>query len=298
MNLFVVFNKEKTKDGNILNFLNVMQDPLTDRNRFSKRDFFVDMRSSVQSRNLAVFTEDYIRLMRAVSNDKRLMDLETWTMPLKTFYRSYNHSKKMKVIFVDACPADIHKVRDEIIRRVTADVPWTSYSIETYLLGRYELKELQQETIINQSQENQIMSENNNAIEPEKKSKLSGIIKYKIADMLLKKKGKMPLAQVAVLESFSKTGHLDLEKIIAAGYQEKMLKRIEKSDGNLDIEELAFLEMAETGEISTEKIMEARLAKSLVDLNGEDDEEETKEEAVQAETETQQKLVISKSRRK
>lgn len=298
MNLYVVFNKEKTKDGNILNFLNVMQDPLTERNRFSRREFFVDMRPSVQSRNLAVFTEDYIRLLRAISNDKRLMDLETWTMPLKTFYRGYIHSKKMKVILVNACPADIHKIHDEIIRRVTADVPWNSYSIETYLLGRYELKELQQEDNINQSQENQIMSENNNANEPEKKSKLSGIIKYKIADMLLKKKGKMPLAQVAVLESFSKTGHLDLEKIISAGYQEKMLKRIEKSDGNLDIEELAFLEMAETGEISTEKIMEARLAKSLIDLNGEDDEEETKEEAVQAETETPQKLIVSKSRRK
>ena len=253
------------------------------------------LKSSQECSHLIVVSDGFVSLMAGIISD--LKDIASWAMPLETFKRNYSYRKEMKLFLLKTDPAamfDIHRYALTYLLRKENN--WDVHTVELYRLKGFDLVEvfdIMTKKVIETGSEDMIPFEQYNTQEKDKnmeqQNNKSGfdfkeMIKLQVANMLMKNKGKIPLSKLTVLQSFAETGHIDIKEVIRANYQEEMLKRIENSNGNLDIEEMMYLQMVEEGDFSAQRIFEARMAASMLKGFGGDDEEAEEEKPAKTTT--------------
>jgi hypothetical protein len=253
------------------------------------------LKSSQECSHLIVVSDGFVNLMAGIINE--LKDIPSWAMPLETFKRNYSYRKEMKLFLLKTDPAamfDIYRYAFNYLLRKENN--WDVHTVELYRLKGFDLVEvfdIMTEKVIETKPEDMIPFEQYNTQEKDKnmeqQNNKSGfdfkeMIKLQIANMLMKNKGKIPLSKLTVLQSFAETGHIDIKEVIKANYQEEMLKRIENSNGNLDLEEMMYLQMVEEGDFSAQRIFEARMAASMMKGFGCDEEEAEEEKPAKTTT--------------
>lgn len=253
------------------------------------------LKSSQECSHLIVVSDGFVNLMAGIIEE--LKDIPSWAMPLETFKRNYSYRKEMKLFLLKTDPAgmfDIYRYAFNYLLRKENN--WDVHTVELYRLKGFDLVEvfdIMTKKVIETGSEDMIPFEQYNTQEKDKnmeqQNNKSGfdfkeMIKLQIANMLMKNKGKIPLSKLTVLQSFAETGHIDIKEVIKANYQEEMLKRIENSNGNLDLEEMMYLQMVEEGDFSAQRIFEARMAASMMKGFGCIDEEEVEEKPAKTTT--------------
>lgn len=261
--LFVIYNQNKTARMTFLN-------GRIDKSGSMEKAIF-KLKSPQECSHLIVVSNEIVNLMAGIITD--LKDMPSWAMPLETFKKNYAYNKGTKLFLLKTNPTalfDIYNLALSYLLR--KENSWDVHTIELFKLKRFELEEIFEitteeavETIpFNQhnTQEKDNKMEQQNNTKP--KFDFKEMIKLQIANMLMKNKGNIPLSKLTVLQSFAETGHIDIKEVIKANYQEEMLKRIENSNGNLDLEEMIYLQMVEEGDFSAQRIFEARMAASIM----------------------------------
>jgi hypothetical protein len=231
------------------------------------------LKTSEDSSHLIVVSDGFVNMMAGLFED--LKDIPTWAMPLETFKRNYSYRKGMKLFLLKISPEgmfDLYKYAFNYLLRKVDN--WDVHTVELYRLKHFELVEIfdiMTKKVIEGSGD-MIPFEHYNTQEKDKNMEQQNktgfdfkeMVKLQIANMLMKNKGKIPLSKLTVLQSFAETGHIDIKEVIKANYQEEMLQRIENSNGNLDLEEMMYLQMVEEGDFSAQRIFEARMAASMM----------------------------------
>ena len=229
--------------------------------------------------NLLVFVEDTIKLLSVMFKD--LKEIGDWAMPLETFYERFHVGSNLNASLALVRADEVGKFYDHALKYVTRkENQWTEFCTAKYQLGNFNLRPfVRVATAIEQPQDtsmhplesinNYIHGKENNMAEQTPNTQKTGfdyreMIKLKVANMIMNSKGKIPLGKLSVLQSFAETGHINLDEVVKANYQEQMLQRIENSDGNLDIEEMMYLQMAEEGDFSVKRIYETRMAAAVM----------------------------------
>lgn len=124
--------------------------------------------------------------------------------------------------------------------------------------------------------ENETMASNENTttknLNINKKIDVSGMIKVKMAETMMKKDGDVDFGKMMMMDAFDENGQVDISKMIQAKMMGTLMSSLEK-DQDIPIEKLMMVQMMQSGNFDVNQLV---MIKMMDKLFKDDEKKETK----------------------